>query len=169
VAERIRTSVNREGYEISVGQVVGISVSIGLAAFPLNARDAAALVDAADLALYAAKRGGRNRVRWAENGESGPQPRVTTGAEPALTTTPVIQVELAQLLARLDWLVSSDLDSPLAATALAARLLLEHTDVSDPLHPMTEQLHDAASSLNQLLQSLANQLRRLTGDPLAGL
>ncbi|MCK4437401.1 diguanylate cyclase, partial [bacterium] len=39
-----------------------ITVSIGLADFPRQAKDAKALMDRADQALYKAKQTGRNRV-----------------------------------------------------------------------------------------------------------
>ena len=39
-----------------------MTVSAGVATFPLDAADPAALIKAADEALYASKHGGRNRV-----------------------------------------------------------------------------------------------------------
>lgn len=40
-----------------------VTISVGVAVFPIDARDLSALVDCADAALYAAKRAGRNAVR----------------------------------------------------------------------------------------------------------
>ncbi|MDR3670925.1 MAG: GGDEF domain-containing protein [Holophaga sp.] len=45
------------------GHRIAVSVSIGLSLFPDDGADSEALVQAADLALYQAKRDGRNRVR----------------------------------------------------------------------------------------------------------
>jgi len=45
-----------------------VTISSGLATFPEDAEDAEALVDRADKALYAAKRGGRNLVKTYNNG-----------------------------------------------------------------------------------------------------
>lgn len=63
IAERIRASVATEPLILS-GEVVQLSVSIGVAELYSKAKDAAALVDAADKALYAAKRTGRDRVAF---------------------------------------------------------------------------------------------------------
>ncbi len=43
---------------------VAISASIGVAAYPSDSRDASALLEAADAAMYASKRGGRDRVSY---------------------------------------------------------------------------------------------------------
>jgi len=45
-----------------------VTISIGIAVFPEDGPDLGALVDAADSALYAAKRAGRNAVRVHEAG-----------------------------------------------------------------------------------------------------
>lgn len=55
-AERLRKAVER------LDTPIPLTVSIGVAAFPYNAKDADGLVRAADLALYESKFGGRNRV-----------------------------------------------------------------------------------------------------------
>ena len=57
-AERVRHAVSRRPLE-EVGRV---TVSLGVAACPSNARTERELFSASDAALYAAKRGGRNRA-----------------------------------------------------------------------------------------------------------
>jgi diguanylate cyclase (GGDEF)-like protein len=66
VAERIRTGVERLSYaSIGVDASVRKTVSVGVATYPTNARSGAALIVAADQAMYAGKRGGKNTVRTA--------------------------------------------------------------------------------------------------------
>ncbi|HEX2084160.1 MAG TPA: sensor domain-containing diguanylate cyclase [Solirubrobacteraceae bacterium] len=55
-AERLRAAVGESAIDPAV------TVSIGLASYPADGRDGDTLVRAADEALYASKRGGRNRV-----------------------------------------------------------------------------------------------------------
>jgi len=56
VAERLRTRIG------ALLDPVPMTASLGVAGHPTHARDADALIKAADDALYAAKRGGRNRT-----------------------------------------------------------------------------------------------------------
>ena len=62
VAERLRESIASRPITTSRGNTVNITVSIGMAAFPDDARSGEDLIAVADVALYAAKDGGRNRV-----------------------------------------------------------------------------------------------------------
>jgi diguanylate cyclase (GGDEF)-like protein len=62
VAERIRKRVSQISFTTSSGRDRHVTVSIGCACFPKNAKDPASLLKAADSALYQAKRAGRNRV-----------------------------------------------------------------------------------------------------------
>jgi len=65
--ERLRLAVETfpfPGRESQPGNAV--TVSIGLAEYPRDATDAKSLIEAADMALYAAKRGGRNRLEVAD-------------------------------------------------------------------------------------------------------
>jgi two-component system cell cycle response regulator len=62
MAERLRLAVEAYSFAIHAGAPLRITVSIGVASWPVHANDAHALVAATDTALYAAKRGGRNRV-----------------------------------------------------------------------------------------------------------
>lgn len=65
-AERLRAAVAGSGFEAApAGR---LTVSVGAACFPADARDLAALVDSADAALFAAKRAGRDAVRLHQPG-----------------------------------------------------------------------------------------------------
>jgi diguanylate cyclase (GGDEF)-like protein len=61
-AEEIVDAVRAHGFRLTVGDVINVSVSVGLAHAPTDAQDPQRLYSAADQALYAAKRGGRNRM-----------------------------------------------------------------------------------------------------------
>jgi diguanylate cyclase (GGDEF)-like protein len=61
VAERVRAAVARRTILTPEGEDVGITASLGVAAYP-DAPSADALLEAADEALYRAKRAGKNRV-----------------------------------------------------------------------------------------------------------
>jgi diguanylate cyclase (GGDEF)-like protein len=69
VAERIRTQFAGTSFDAGgagaadgAGRVIHVTVSIGVATYPLHAPGAPALLEAADSAMYQAKREGRNRV-----------------------------------------------------------------------------------------------------------
>jgi diguanylate cyclase (GGDEF)-like protein/PAS domain S-box-containing protein len=62
IAARLRAAVESHSFDIGDGKGINISVSIGVAAYPQQGDSLETLVKAADLALYAAKQGGRNRV-----------------------------------------------------------------------------------------------------------
>jgi diguanylate cyclase (GGDEF)-like protein/PAS domain S-box-containing protein len=65
IAERLRVSVEREPFDIGSGNHLHITISIGVATFPMQADSPQALVSSADQALYLAKKAGRNQVRVA--------------------------------------------------------------------------------------------------------
>jgi len=78
LAERVRERIADPGFAIA-GWPVQMRVSIGVAALGSEVGDLKTLLRAADLALYAAKRGGRNRVvaasqNLASAAESGGKP-----------------------------------------------------------------------------------------------
>lgn len=63
VAERLRLAVEQTGAGEAAGQErATFTISIGVATLPCDGSDDASLLDAADKALYAAKKGGRNQV-----------------------------------------------------------------------------------------------------------
>ncbi len=61
-AERIRSAAEAQAISIGGGRELRITVSVGTASYPAAGDNGGELVRKADLALYAAKHGGRNRV-----------------------------------------------------------------------------------------------------------
>ncbi len=61
LAEKIRLAVEKLAIQIP-GGVLRKSISIGVAGYPSDGEDLWDVIKAADLALYEAKRAGRNRV-----------------------------------------------------------------------------------------------------------
>ncbi|MEK7704280.1 MAG: diguanylate cyclase, partial [Myxococcota bacterium] len=62
IAERLRAAVERTPFDRGGGETSSITVSIGVATFPQDVDSPDGLVEAADVALYAAKQSGRNRT-----------------------------------------------------------------------------------------------------------
>ncbi|MBI3595993.1 MAG: diguanylate cyclase [Nitrospirae bacterium] len=62
VAERLRNSVLYHLFNLPGGHRAFISISVGIANLPIDARDKDGLIEMADKALYFAKQNGRNRV-----------------------------------------------------------------------------------------------------------
>lgn len=82
VMERLREVLSH--YRNAAMPDLRVSLSIGLAAYTPGFRDAATWLDAADKALYAAKRGGRNRIDIAAH----PAPPVSPGSVAPGCATP---------------------------------------------------------------------------------
>jgi diguanylate cyclase (GGDEF)-like protein len=67
-AEGLRAAVEAADVPHAASEAGRVTISVGIGVFPEDGRDLAALIDAADAALYAAKRAGRNAVRAHEAG-----------------------------------------------------------------------------------------------------
>jgi diguanylate cyclase (GGDEF)-like protein len=86
VAEAIRAAVENLKIELPNGGSLGVTVSVGVSALEGGVTDPASLIDAADVALYDAKRAGKNRTArgaWVRDGAEeqrrfsrSPTPRV---------------------------------------------------------------------------------------------
>jgi len=62
-AERIRGQVEKSNFEVGGKGSLKVTMSFGVAIYPFDAAKKRDLIDRADKALYAAKRGGRNQVK----------------------------------------------------------------------------------------------------------
>ncbi len=67
LAERIREDLESQVFHSEQGEF-RVTISMGVATFPIHAHNKDVLVERADTALYAAKEGGRNQVRVWKNG-----------------------------------------------------------------------------------------------------
>ena len=85
-AERIRAAVRRRPFGDPGEQPLDVTVSIGVAVFPLHGASSTTLLRRADEALYAAKRAGRDTWRLAEaepTGEGTAEAADGSGARPS--------------------------------------------------------------------------------------
>jgi diguanylate cyclase (GGDEF)-like protein len=73
VAERIRRTVSSQAVLLDGKAVSNLSLSLGIAVFPRDGETREALIQAADQALYVAKRTGRNRVVRSDAGSTETQ------------------------------------------------------------------------------------------------
>jgi len=63
IAERMRRNIEMITFmEDRVSEGIGVSVSIGIAEYPAHGETAGDVIHCADMAMYAAKREGKNRV-----------------------------------------------------------------------------------------------------------
>ncbi|HEX7277212.1 MAG TPA: GGDEF domain-containing protein, partial [Acidimicrobiales bacterium] len=70
LADKIRVAIGGRPFDLD-GTPVGVSVSVGVAAYPEHGSSGKELLAAADSALYRAKAGGRNRVEHAQGDGAG--------------------------------------------------------------------------------------------------
>ena len=70
VAERLRAGVERLAITLD-GPIVGVTVSIGGAVYPVNGETVTDVMQYADMNLYQAKRQGRNQVAMGDQADTG--------------------------------------------------------------------------------------------------
>ena len=81
LAQRLRDRVAARPFTTAGGREAPVTVSAGCAVYPAQGPDAPGLLKAADVALYAAKRAGRNRVEGPDAGDE-PSRSVASLREP---------------------------------------------------------------------------------------
>lgn len=118
-AERIRAAV----LAADVGVAGQVTVSLGIAVYPFHSTQARELVDAADSALYEAKRAGKNRSRIS-GGPSSPE------AEPA-PMGPVVESLLSALELRAPELVAHSRRVAAIAHLIGSELGLSIVDLEN--------------------------------------
>lgn len=64
IAEKIRQTVEKTKFSISNGKEISITISIGVATYPVTVKNHHDLLHQADMELYNAKRSGRNKVSF---------------------------------------------------------------------------------------------------------
>ena len=62
VAERIRFTINNTPFRAENGELIKLSVSIGIASYPQHGHDKKTLLTSADSTMYESKRSGKNKV-----------------------------------------------------------------------------------------------------------
>jgi diguanylate cyclase (GGDEF)-like protein len=123
LAERIREELKRTVFE-SAGGPLSVTCSIGVATFPDGGRDWDGLFKAADEALYASKRNGRDRVtQYKDRARQGASSSGSAVSSPAST-----KVASAKALEPAS-------NTKLPAPAPSARALSARAQISAPLRP----------------------------------
>jgi len=85
VAERVREAIAALTLTLPNGSSLRVTASLGVATAPDCAPDREALIHAADAAMYAAKRAGKNQTTQAPNPRPSPARRFTRGRDTAHT------------------------------------------------------------------------------------
>ncbi len=71
IAERLRAGITAHSFAVSAGHALHVTVSLGMACFPIDGDSVQTLLNHADMGLYEAKRDGRNRTaRASDRGRS---------------------------------------------------------------------------------------------------
>lgn len=107
VANRVRAALEEMPFDVGPEQI-RVTGSLGVAMMPTDADGARHLIELADAALYAAKRGGRNQVVMTGQGET-PAPAA-------------VRCAFCDAAGQLRELLSEELENPLAAVRAAAHL-----------------------------------------------
>jgi two-component system cell cycle response regulator len=81
LAERIRHEVSQQTFQSSKGGNFQVTLSLGVAVYPDDARDKTEIISRSDKALYAAKHGGRNRTVCASDVVPIPATKPTKSAK----------------------------------------------------------------------------------------
>jgi two-component system cell cycle response regulator len=149
-AERFRAAVEGTTVHGARGGSRSLTISLGVGCYPDHATSIPELMELTDAALYTAKRTGRNRACTASSSAEVPPPAPQPTPRPTST-----------VLQRLNRLIANDVDSPLAATRMAARMLHEATTPGDAVHAITSQLHESSEEVRRELLKLQDELTRL--------
>jgi diguanylate cyclase (GGDEF)-like protein len=125
--------------EWNIGQIGAITVSAGVAAFPLDGRERDSLIRLADGALYFAKEHGKNQVRLAGGGPAHLSDELTRGTDRAARFRAA--AALARAVDRRDAFTGSHSERVAAvATAIGEQLQLPRAEVD--LIRLAASLHD---------------------------
>jgi diguanylate cyclase (GGDEF)-like protein len=158
-AEAVRTSMQSRAF--SERRLPGVTLSIGIATYPDDATESGPLLAAADRALYAAKRIGRNRVvsyRADLGGPDAPSAESGVELERLLAISDVVQKRLADFVYQP--ILSAETGAVFAQEALCRPRLAAFPD------PVT--LFATAESAGRVAE-LGRVLRTLSVAPLAQL
>ncbi|HSX22803.1 MAG TPA: diguanylate cyclase [Gaiellaceae bacterium] len=140
IAERIRREVAESRFEVETADVpLRATVSVGVATYPEDGRDANQLIHSADLAVYRAKLQGRNRVFGASEeafaGAHGPLLRVVSEDGQPLEPLPAVRQRLRE--------AAETIQTQNASLERANRLLRERTTAAMESLSATVDARDA--------------------------
>ncbi|MDP3572858.1 MAG: diguanylate cyclase [Archangium sp.] len=116
VADRLRVALEESPFEVGTERIL-VTASLGMSVTTTDGTDARRLIELADEALYAAKRGGRNQV-------------VTSGRREGAPAVPAARCHLCDAVDLVAGLLAEDLENPLAAVRMAAQLAPNVADES---------------------------------------